>query len=110
MADVKRIKHCPFCGEHAVTSKIPENTPEEMALHPDWAWRFPGMWTIGCETEACYGNAHHFAMLFQSEELAIETWNRRKETPFESVEFTLEVEPIPGMEGITWLDRFSKEE
>lgn len=30
------LKRCPFCGGEADVFRIPENTPEEMATHPDW--------------------------------------------------------------------------
>ena len=79
----RKILPCPFCGEKAKTFHIPENDKEEMKNHPKWKWKHPGMWVIGCDTEMCMGNIGHFAMIFETEEDAIKTWNTRK--PMEKV-------------------------
>ena len=73
----KRIRACPFCGKEAHTFQVPENTPGELATHPEWRWRYPGMWLVGCYTEGCMGDLNHFTMVFLSEEDAIEAWNKR---------------------------------
>ncbi len=72
-----RIKNCPFCGGKATTFHIPENDEKEMKQHSKWKWNYSGMWVIGCDTEMCYGNINHFAMIFVDEESAITAWNRR---------------------------------
>lgn len=76
MSEIK-LKPCPFCGGKAITFHIPENDEKEMSLHPTWKWNDPGMYVVGCSTEMCYGNIHHFCMIFLTEEDAVETWNRR---------------------------------
>lgn len=74
----QRLKPCPFCGGKATTFNIPENTPEEMATHPDWRWNHPGKWVVGCtEDWECMGNFNHMTRIFLTEESAIEAWNRR---------------------------------
>ena len=75
----ERILPCPFCGKEAHSFHIPENTPEEMSTHPDWRWRNPGMWVIGCDTEGCMGDFNHMTMIFLREEDAIKAWNTRAE-------------------------------
>lgn len=72
------LKRCPFCGKPATTFQIPENTPEEIALHPKWRWNNPCKWIVGCEDDSeCMGNINHVTRLFLTEESAIEAWNRR---------------------------------
>lgn len=74
----EKLKRCPFCGCKAKTFHIPENTPEEMALHPSWEWKDPGMWIVGCtEDHECIGNYNHKPMVYFTEEEAIKAWNRR---------------------------------
>ena len=75
---MQKIKKCPFCGERGETFQIPENTPEENAEHPLWKWKDGGFWVIGCWTELCLGKINHKAMVFISEEQAIEAWNKRR--------------------------------
>ena len=78
--DMKQTpKPCPFCGGEANVFQIPENTPEELATHPDWRWNHPGKWIIGCcgKEFECFGNMNHMTMVFTTEEEAIEAWNRR---------------------------------
>lgn len=53
------LKPCPFCGERATILKWGE------------------IYVIGCDTEMCFGNINHFAMVFYKTEHAIKTWNRR---------------------------------
>ena len=72
-----KLKPCPFCGEEACTFHIPENTLLELSTHPNWRWRNPGMWVIGCDTEECMGNFNHVTMVFMTEEDAKKAWNRR---------------------------------
>ena len=75
----RKILPCPFCGEKAKTFHIPENDEEEMKNHPKWKWKHPGMWVIGCDTYyMCMGDINHYAMIFETEEDAIKTWNTRK--------------------------------
>lgn len=71
------IKACPFCGESASTFQFPDNTQEELSLHPDWKWNFPGAWIVGCETDECYGCKHNMARVFVDENQAIMAWNKR---------------------------------
>ena len=76
----EKVKRCPFCGEQAHTFNIPENTPAELSTHPEWRWRNPGMWVVGCETMECFGNINNITKAFLTEESAIEAWNKREES------------------------------
>ena len=71
------LKRCPFCGKDAHTFHIPENTKAEQKKHPFWEWKNGGMWAVGCWTSGCIGDINNVAMVFITEELAIEAWNRR---------------------------------
>lgn len=80
MSDTRKLLTCPFCGEKADCFHIPQNDEKEMALHPEWTYRFPGMWIVGCtEKDCCPGNINHCAMVFTNKQSAIETWNNRAE-------------------------------
>jgi hypothetical protein len=73
------LKPCPFCGSKAQIVHIPENTPEENARHPNWEWKNPGMFVVGCFGDLmCMGNINHVTMIFSTEEEAVKTWNRRE--------------------------------
>ena len=75
---MSELKPCPFCGESAITFQIPDNSPEEIAMHPKWLWNNPCKWVVGCENNPkCMGNFNHMTMLFLTEESAIKAWNRR---------------------------------
>ena len=75
---MRELKPCPFCGEYAITFQIPDNTPEEIAMHPRWLWNNPCKWVVGCKNNPeCMGNFNHMTMLFLTEESAIKAWNRR---------------------------------
>ena len=72
-----KIKRCPFCGQDARIFKIPQNTTNELSMHPNWMWQHPGMYVIGCDTPMCYGNINNVAMCFFNDFIAVEAWNRR---------------------------------
>lgn len=71
------LKPCPFCGGKAELFHIPENTVEEILKHPQWRWKYPDMWVVGCHDDYCIGNINHFLMIFPTEEMAVNAWNRR---------------------------------
>lgn len=71
------LKPCPFCGGQAIIVHIPMNTKNEMGKHPMWTWNYEGMFVVGCETEMCFANIDHEAMIFLTEEQAMNTWNSR---------------------------------
>ena len=73
----EKPKKCPFCGGKGHTFQIPENTEQERKEHPNWDWKYPGFWIVGCWTEMCMGNINHITMVFVSEQSAVETWNTR---------------------------------
>lgn len=73
----EKIKPCPFCGGKATIFQFPENTPEELALHPRWQWKWPNMFVIGCNSDTCIGDINHVHMLFLTAADAIEAWNKR---------------------------------
>lgn len=75
---MSELKPCPFCGGEACTFHIPENTKEERKMHPRWNWANEGMWVVGCLSEMCMGNINNYAMIFVTEDRAVEAWNTRK--------------------------------
>ena len=79
MSKMPKLKPCPFCGRHGDLFQIPENNKEENERHPNWSWRDPGMWLVGCWTPECFGNINHKTMVFISPEDAAEKWNERSD-------------------------------
>ena len=74
---MSELKPCPFCGGEAKVFHIPENDTAKCQQHPNWMWKNPGMYVVGCHTSECIGNINNCAMYFFSEERAAKTWNRR---------------------------------
>lgn len=60
-----RLKPCPFCGGKAKIVKCPCGDLKHL-------------YVVGClEDDSCFGNVNHITMIFVTEELAKEAWNRR---------------------------------
>ena len=56
-----KLKSCPFCGKEGTLT-----------------WNQPLGYSVGCLTTACRCRITAFSAVYPTEELAIQSWNKRK--------------------------------
>lgn len=65
------IKPCPFCGNQAKAGS------QEVDAYN--SCRSETLWSVGCDTPDCWCNLDDAEYIYDTEDQAIQVWNKRKE-------------------------------